>query len=350
MKILRESKVCKKLSEDWYGADSEVEFETSVYPAIAKYFGLKDGEVVTYAYYFLDEVIVQYDDATGRPREIEKHVPLDQVEEWFKAGYTILNEAGDGSGLTAATSVPDVAYVVKFDDGIGYEDVYLTFSDKVDDYISVDYIDEVGAWDYHTDVKSALDRARDFGGTDANLRIVKVNNFKDAYLNGADPDEELVQIDAQGVGQLEQLSKNTTTPMEESYITEARSVAEIKAQIHALMRELRDAERAERAGTVTSTSTAIPTTSVSRTKPTSVWTWDIYLTPKKKGTWTGIQNDLVFETQDKALDAAWALLNELDDEGELRGDPDDYYVEAFEIPLSSVSKEALKFSNLAHLI
>ena len=90
--------------------------------------------------------------------------------------------------------VPDVAYVVKFDDGPNYKDVYLTFSDEVDDYISVDYIDEVGEWDYHTSVKDALDRALDFGWTDTNLRIVKVNNFKDAYLNGADPDEELVQV------------------------------------------------------------------------------------------------------------------------------------------------------------
>jgi hypothetical protein len=93
MKILREFKVCENLSEDWYGADSEVEFETSVYPDIARYFGLKDNEVVTYAYYFLDEVLVNYTDARGRDCEIEKHVPLDQVEEWFKAGYTILNEA-----------------------------------------------------------------------------------------------------------------------------------------------------------------------------------------------------------------------------------------------------------------
>ena len=77
---------------------------------------------------------------------------------------------------------------------------------------------------------------------------------------------------------------------------------------------------------------------------------DIYLEPTKKGTWTGIKNDLVFETEDKALDAAWALLNELDDEGELEYDPDDYYVEAFEVPLSSVSKEVLKYSNLTHLI
>jgi hypothetical protein len=133
-------------------------------------------------------------------------------------------------------------------------------------------------------------------------------------------------------------------------LTEARSVAEIKAEIRALMTELRDAERAERAATATSTTTAVPTAPVSKAESTSVWTWDIYLTPEKKGTWTGIQNDLVFETKDKALDAAWTLLNELDDEGELEYDPDDYYVEAFEIPISSVSKEVLSFSNLNHLI
>jgi hypothetical protein len=88
-----QAKCGKGITEDWYGADSEVEFEPSVYPDIAKYFGLKDNEVVTYAYYYTDEVIVNYEDATGRSYEIEKHVPLDQVEEWFKAGYTVLNEA-----------------------------------------------------------------------------------------------------------------------------------------------------------------------------------------------------------------------------------------------------------------
>jgi hypothetical protein len=100
----------------------------------------------------------------------------------------------DGWISASASNVPDVAYVVMFDDGPNYKDVYLTFSDEVDDYTSVDYIDEVGKWDYHTSVKSALARAQDFGWTDANLRIVKVNNFKDAYLNGVDPDEELVQV------------------------------------------------------------------------------------------------------------------------------------------------------------
>jgi len=147
--------------------------------------------------------------------------------------------------------------------------------------------------------------------------------------------------DNKPVEQNEEISKGS--------LKEARSVAEIKAEIRTLMKELRDAERAERAAATTSTTTP-SVASVSKAKPTNVWVWDIYLTPKKKGTWTSIQNDLVFETQDKALDAAWRLLNELDDEGELRGDPDDYYVEAFEIPLSSVSKEVLNYSNLTHLI
>jgi hypothetical protein len=117
------------------------------------------------------------------------------VEE-FKLFETMWDdEPRAADKVSAGTSkVPDVAYVVMFDDGPMYKDVYLTFSDEVDDYISVDYIDEVGEWDYHTSVKDALDRALDFGWTDTNLRIVKVNNFKDAYLNGADPEEELVQV------------------------------------------------------------------------------------------------------------------------------------------------------------
>lgn len=72
----------------WYGADTEVEFDDSVYPEIAKYFGLTNGETITYAFYFDDDVVVDYDDANGVSQETEDHVPIDQVEKWFKAGYT----------------------------------------------------------------------------------------------------------------------------------------------------------------------------------------------------------------------------------------------------------------------
>jgi hypothetical protein len=124
----------------------------------------------------------------------------------------------------------------------------------------------------------------------------------------------------------------------EESLTESRSVADIEAEISKLQQELEQAKIAEKKA------------SYGGNFPKTVWTWDIYLEPVNKGTWTGIENDLVFETKDKALDAAWTLLNELDDEGELEYDPDDYYVEAFEVPLSSVSKEILRYSNLKHLI
>lgn len=204
-------------TKDWYGADAEVEFETSVYPDIAKYFGLKSDEVVTYAYYYTDEVIVNYDDATGRSHEIEKHVPLNQVEEWFKAGYTILDEA-------------------------------------------------------------------------------------------------------------------------KKHLTEARSVADIEAEIAKLQQELADAKAAEKKA------------SYGGKFPGEVWYWDMYINPGRKGTWTSIDNDTVFETEEDALDGAWTLLGELEDEGELRGDPDDYTIDAIKIPISKVKPEVLKGSGLEHLI
>lgn len=128
-----------------------------------------------------------------------------------------------------------------------------------------------------------------------------------------------------------------TTLIEEALI-ESRSIADLEAEIAKLQQELTQAKIAEKKA------------SYGGNLPKTVWTWDIYLEPADKGTWTGIENDLVFETKDKALDAAWELLNELDDGGKLDGDPDDYYIEAFEIPLSSVSASILKFNKLVHLI
>lgn len=90
-------------------------------------------------------------------------------------------------------AVPEIAYVVMVDDGPNYKNVYLTFSDEVDDYTSVDSVDEIGEWDYHASVADAISRAKDAGWSDANMRIVKISNFKDAYVNGEDPEEEVVQ-------------------------------------------------------------------------------------------------------------------------------------------------------------
>ena len=121
-------------------------------------------------------------------------------------------------------------------------------------------------------------------------------------------------------------------------LTEARSVADIEADIAKLQQELEQAKVAEKKA------------SYGGSFPKTVWVWDIYLEPAEKGTWTSTDSDVVFETKDKAVDAAWTLLNGLDDEGELEYDPDDYYVEAFEIPISSVSEEVVGYSNLKHLI
>lgn len=79
----------KESADGWYGADSEAEFDTSVYPELAKYFGLDSACKVLYAYWFMDEVTVEYEDASGKWQQIDEHVPLHQVEEWFKAGYTL---------------------------------------------------------------------------------------------------------------------------------------------------------------------------------------------------------------------------------------------------------------------
>ena len=127
-------------------------------------------------------------------------------------------------------------------------------------------------------------------------------------------------------------------------LKEARSSADIKAEIERLQKELADAEAAEKKA------------SYNGNVPTEVWIWDIYLEPADKGTWTSAELDngkydgYVYETEDEALGGAWTHLGELDDEGELSGDPDDYYVEAFSVPASKVHEETLSYSGLAHLI
>ena len=76
----------------------------------------------------------------------------------------------------------------------------------------------------------------------------------------------------------------------------------------------------------------------------------MYTDPRQKGTWTSIENDSVFETEDEAYDAAYCLLRELEDEDELFVDPDEYIVDVVKIPLAQVSEDALEFSGLSHLI
>lgn len=87
-----------------------------------------------------------------------------------------------------------------------------------------------------------------------------------------------------------------------------------------------------------------------------VYIWDMYMDPKDKGTWTsaelyrGAWDGFVYETEQEALDGGWCHLSELEDEGELHGEPDDYTVDTVAIPLSEVPTRTLAFSNLNHLI
>lgn len=136
---------------------------------------------------------------------------------------------------------------------------------------------------------------------------------------------------------------NDTRHKSRQKLAEARSAAEIQAEIEKLQRELADAKTAEKRA------------SYGGQMPKTVWVWDMYLDPKDKGTWVSIDSDTVFETEQAAMNAACTLLSELDDQGDLDEydeyiEPDDYTIDTYEIPLSSVSDEVLEYSNLEHLI
>ena len=76
----------------------------------------------------------------------------------------------------------------------------------------------------------------------------------------------------------------------------------------------------------------------------------------EKGTWCSAEKDestwdgIVFETEEDAINAAQVLLNELDGEQELYGDPDEYTIDTFTIPITEVTVELLEESGLEHLI
>jgi hypothetical protein len=132
-------------------------------------------------------------------------------------------------------------------------------------------------------------------------------------------------------------------------LTEWRSADAIKADIAKLQQELHDTEVAEKKATYSS-------------MPTVVYAWDAYVSPTEKGTfcsaekYNGVWEGTVFETEDDAVDAAWLHLQELDDEGELSDDPDEYLeaddftIDVFTIPLKDIPDEVLAWSDLEHLI
>lgn len=132
-------------------------------------------------------------------------------------------------------------------------------------------------------------------------------------------------------------------------LKEARTSAEILAEIERLQQELAQARAAEKKATYDSF-------------PQEVYAWDMYLVPTDKGTlcsaekYRGVWDGIVYETENKALDAGRLHLQELDDEGELGDDlndyveSDDYTIDVFAIPLKDIPSRVLERSNLNHLI
>ena len=136
-----------------------------------------------------------------------------------------------------------------------------------------------------------------------------------------------------------QETKTAKKPLKES-----RSAAEIQAEIERLQQELAQAKAAEKRATYDGKF------------PTTLYTWDIYLDEEDKGTWCGAEKDgfdwdgIVYETADDAVDGGWNLLQELEDEGELEYDPDEYTIDTIAIPFKELTAETLEYSNLDHLI
>lgn len=85
-------------------------------------------------------------------------------------------------------------YVVITDDGPLHKNVFLTWSCiPAGFYTTVDYIDEVGTYDLHDTIASAIDRARDadygtWGGWPYPMAVYEVLNFEEAYNLSKEPD------------------------------------------------------------------------------------------------------------------------------------------------------------------
>lgn len=83
-----------------------------------------------------------------------------------------------------------------------------------------------------------------------------------------------------------------------------------------------------------------------------VYIWDMYIDPRDKGTWcsaeeyNGEYDGSVFKTKEAAFREGKIHLMELEDEGELRGLPEDYDIDVVAIPKSRVSDYTLEFSGI----
>jgi hypothetical protein len=83
-----------------------------------------------------------------------------------------------------------------------------------------------------------------------------------------------------------------------------------------------------------------------------VYIWDMYIDQRNKGTWcsaeeyNGEYDGSVFKTKEAAFNEGKLHLYELEDEGNLRGDPSDYDIDVVAIPKNKVSDYTLEFSGI----
>ena len=101
---------------------------------------------------------------------------------------------------------------------------------------------------------------------------------------------------------------------------------------------------------ITATQTTSTQTQVANDK--DVYVWSMYIDNQTKDNWMsaeeirGQYEGFVFETAQEAINFGHNHLKELEDEGELLGEAEDYTVEAVAIPISKVSKSTLTFSGM----
>jgi hypothetical protein len=123
-----------------------------------------------------------------------------------------------------------------------------------------------------------------------------------------------------------------------------RSVIEIQSEIEYLQQKLAQAKIEEKCA------------AYAEKFPNTLYAWDMYISEDEKGTWRSAEKEditwdgIVFETEDDAVNAAQTLLSELNNERELEGDPDEYTIDTFAIPITELTVEDLEYSNLEHLI
>ena len=114
------------------------------------------------------------------------------------------------------SEVPEQTYVILTDDGPVARDVFLTWDADEHYYTTVDYVEDIDMFDCHDSVAKAEARAKDadsgtWGGWPAPMHIIKITNFKDAYLNGEEPEYTVVKTLDFAANRNSSLSENTTS-------------------------------------------------------------------------------------------------------------------------------------------